>query len=107
MARPNKHEQQELEQLESLAGLLSSMSDDRNLLSTRLAQAHQYISQAHRRALGYPNLLRVLNRLQAVLNPTRAEMGQIEAAVSEAQQILADILAAKQDQRTKQNNGSR
>lgn len=93
MARPTREAEAELERLENIAALLSSMDDACAVIDLRFRQAK-------RRAKGNVYLL-------AVLEPVGDEMEALQSYIDAGHDLLAAILDNKQNERTLQNNGGK
>ena len=93
MARPSQAEEAELERLESMAALLSAVEDACDVIDLRFRQSQ-------RRAMGNAYLLKVLG-------PVADEMETFQVHLGHMRDLLAEILAAKQSGRVRQNNGEK
>lgn len=91
MARPSQTDQAELERLESMAALWSAVEYAWGVIALRFRQAE-------RRAMGNAYLLRVLS-------PVADELDTLEADLQDMRDLITAILAAKQAERIRHNNG--
>ena len=89
MARPSRGEERELEQLETLAALSSSIIDAAGVLSVRLRQVQ-------RRALGDEALLKVLK-------PAGTQLAEIADQADDMHQVLRNLLDQRQRERQEKN----
>ena len=91
MARPRCDEERELETLENLSAMLCEAEDILNAVDVR-------IRQVWRRALGDPDLLKVVR-------PAVEQVGQLDMAVHSCRDLTNGILADKQERRSEDNKG--